>query len=195
MLHSKCVYVIAKEINSRIEEQTDEKMIEYATMMHDAIKLIDSSYKHSIKSSRLLKDLTGERFFEEALTEIELHKIARAITLHNKREKIYKGTRYTEEERLACILHDADKISKIFKKSSWKKKGKYLKVKKYEKVQKKIRKTLLFIESEKLLEEYRRQIISRERDSLRLYKFITLKKDFQPANQPQVVKASARIQA
>ncbi len=33
MLHSKCVYVIAKEINIRLEEQAEEKMIEYATFM------------------------------------------------------------------------------------------------------------------------------------------------------------------
>jgi len=165
MLHSKCVYVIAKEINIRLEEQAEEKMVEYATFMHDAFKLIDSSYKHSIKSSSLLKDLAGEHFFERALTENELSRVARAITLHNKREKMYQGARYTEEERLACIVHDADKISKIFKKSSWYKKGEYLKVEKYEKIQKKIRKKLLFIESENLLEEYRGLILSRKRRS------------------------------
>ncbi|NGZ75732.1 HD domain-containing protein [Saccharibacillus alkalitolerans] len=159
--HSQCVCYIAKEINDRMKGGVQNNLIEYATIMHDSIKLSDPSYKHASKGSEFLKGLFKLKFFEDELTEHEVNIISKAIELHNKSEKIYKGTEYSDEELLACIVHDADKISKIFKASFWKRKGKYLKVKEYERNITKIRKKLMLLDSEEIFIDYLEDISSR----------------------------------
>ncbi|GAU79587.1 HD domain-containing protein [Fusibacter sp. 3D3] len=159
--HSLCVLSIANEINEIIAEPLDSKLIECVSIMHDSYKLVDKSYRHSSNSAYLFNELHGEKFFSK-IGDNDAKIIVKAINLHNKPEKIYAGTEYSQEEILASILHDADKISKLYKKKNWMKKKTYLSPKDYEKNIDKIRKKLRLLESEKIIEKHVESLIERK---------------------------------
>ncbi|KDR96814.1 HD domain-containing protein [Peptoclostridium litorale DSM 5388] len=162
-LHSTCVYMIAKEIFTCLNNENDitEELVRYASYFHDAVKVVDKSHNHSRNGHNLFKSLKGISDLNVSLSEEKLDQIAKAIFFHNKREKIDPSNIPNSNILLAQIIHDADKISKLYKSKTWKSsKSNYLSPKQYQKELSKLRKKLILVESENVFENHIKDIHS-----------------------------------
>ncbi len=112
-------------------ESINRNTVQFASYFHDAVKLIDGSHNHSKNGHDLVKGLKKSKFLKGKFNNKQIDQIADAIYYHNKREKIDNSNILGEHIILAQIIHDADKISKLYKSKTWKdKKGNYLSPKK-----------------------------------------------------------------
>jgi HD superfamily phosphodiesterase len=126
--HSKYVAYLVNELYLEEYNFTEEdvKITNYAAALHDIMWLTDKS-NHHIAGKKYIK--TGD-FIEKAsikLSKEDLNKIAVIIEYHKNGESEAK---LEGELKTMCeLIHDADKISKIFKEKNWIKNKEYKKSK------------------------------------------------------------------
>lgn len=144
--HSICVLDLAVKINSVIDESVDEKLLIESALFHDVSKLFIKEHRHSDLSAEFYSEFASE------LNDSQKSMVYYAISMHNRRDKMHLNNKREESHLLATIIHDADKISKIYKKSFWiLNKKQYIGPNELEKRKNKLRKSLIMIESEEIL--------------------------------------------
>lgn len=152
--HSTCTFKIAMDIYDLMETDISKDVLSYATYLHDMIKVVDKSSAHSYKSAKIFIKMVENDDLSTFLTDKEIKQISKAIYYHNRREKIGGSKLSSKAAVIVKILHDSDKISKLLKKSTWSKDGKYLCPKEYNKKVDKIHKSIILEESEEVFYSY-----------------------------------------
>lgn len=166
--HSKYVAYIATEIVEKLNERYDEDVIDnesllvivYSAILHDIGKYKKRGREHSNAGAEFIRKKSENKIFDKVGDDIS--DICDIVYFHNRTIQISVDNIEDDVLRLMVkIVHDADKVSKIFKYKTWENKEhdgvfdckEYKGRKRMVKEIEKISKMLLLRESEMVFDE------------------------------------------